>query len=220
MSFVIASYQARPGREQELDEVLSRHYKVLDSQGLVSGKPPVYFKTPAGYRIEILEWKDQEASTRAHVNPAVKQIWDDLGQIAEFKSLKDLDISERPFPHCEGLDLAPVSERSFGDTMMSTKNYDAMISFYERFLGLKLKLKSESYAQLEDTHTGQKLCLTKGPSVEQTALSIETASLDTVLRDLKALGGSVKRDWEYERMRGVNATDPEGNELLLFEMKP
>ena len=218
---VFVVYKPFPGKEAELDRLMATHHGILATQGFATDRKPLYLKTPQGFRVEIMEMKDESAGSRAHENPVVNEIWTKLGALAEFKAIKDLDGADRPFVHYDTLNLGEsrAQERNFSDTMMSSGNYDAKIAFYERFVGLKLKLRTDSFAMLEDEATGQKLCLTNGRSVEKTGPSILVKSLDCAMKDLKALGGTVTAEWEFENMKGANAVDFEGHEILIYENK-
>jgi hypothetical protein len=217
----VAVYKPYPGKEAELDRLISEHHGILSSQDLLTDRKPTYLKSPGGFRIEIIEWKTEASAEKAHENAIIGEMWERFAKAAEFKALKDIDGAERPFAGFQPLDLGAgrAQERNFSDTMMSSENYDAKIAFYERFVGLKLKLRTDSFAMLEDQSTGQKLCLTNGRSVEKTGPSILVKNLDGAMRDLKALGGSVTATWEFENMKGANAVDFEGHEILIYENK-
>ena len=109
--------------------------------------------------------------------------------------------------------------RSFTDTMMSVKNFEKQIEFYTNFLGLSIVHKVTGYALLKDNESGQVLCITDGESVASVSPGITTANLEDSLAELNKLGGSVVKRWEYSDMIGANCKDPEGNELMIWQLK-
>jgi quinol monooxygenase YgiN len=103
---VICRYHVRPGKEDEMIELLKRHWHALHDAGLTTDDKPMIFRAmPSGKPgeahdepntfVEIFAWKDGNASAIAHQSPEVMAIWEPMGAICE-----DMD-----FPHFERLDL-------------------------------------------------------------------------------------------------------------------
>ncbi len=107
--------------------------------------------------------------------------------------------------------------RTLEDTMIPARNYRKMVGFYRRFLGLELKQGTPHFTLLKDAKSRQELCITNGRSVGRTSPGIRVTDLEAALKDLRKLGGKVSRRWDFGAMRGANAKDPEGNEILVWQ---
>ncbi|MDF1838986.1 MAG: hypothetical protein P1V35_14035 [Planctomycetota bacterium] len=102
---VIALYTPRAGCESQLLELVRIHHHVLSEQGLVSDRQPYVLRSSNGTLLEIFEWKDNAAIEAAHTNPAVAELWQRFGAVAEYSSLKSLAEAEGIFPGFEHVDL-------------------------------------------------------------------------------------------------------------------
>lgn len=103
------------------------------------------------------------------------------------------------------------------DTMIMTQDYSKMVKFYNEFVGLEITEQTENWTTLQDKETGNTLCLTNGASVRSTAPGIEVENLEKSLEELRAVGGTVHKTWEFATMKGANCYDPENNEIMLWE---
>ncbi len=102
---VIALYKPRAGCESQLLELVRAHHGVLAKQGLVSERAPYVLRSADGTLLEIFEWKDAAAIDAAHTNPAVAELWQRFGELAEYCPLKSLPEAEGIFPGFEWVDL-------------------------------------------------------------------------------------------------------------------
>lgn len=104
---VICRYQVKPGKENEMIELLRKHWPALRSVGLVTDEPAlVYRSVPSGKPggghdapntfVEIFSWKSSRSSEIAHQTPEVMAVWEPMGALCE----------EMDFPHFERLDLS------------------------------------------------------------------------------------------------------------------
>jgi predicted enzyme related to lactoylglutathione lyase len=109
--------------------------------------------------------------------------------------------------------------RQFQDTMVSARNFDRMVSFYTRFMGLELMEQTADFALLRDGRTGQSLCVTNGPSVETPSPGVAVADLERAIDELEAMGGKVRKRWMLGMLEGANCEDPEGNGLMLWQRR-
>lgn len=83
-----AHYRVKPGREEDFLAVVDRHWPVLRELELVTDREPeVYLGREKGvegpFVIEVFEWVDEDASSRAHQHPAVSGIWEAMGPLCE-----------------------------------------------------------------------------------------------------------------------------------------
>jgi hypothetical protein len=103
---VICHYRVKSGNEVGFEQVLRRHWPALRELELATTSPPTYLvgaeqDIDGPLFVEIFEWVDADAVARAHVHPAVSEIWERMGQLCE-------DRGGRPmfeFPHFRKLEL-------------------------------------------------------------------------------------------------------------------
>ena len=110
-----------------------------------------------------------------------------------------------------------MEKRNFSDTMIAAKDYKKLVSFYTDFVGLEVAESTKNYTMLVDQEKKQCLCITDGPSVTSTSPGIAVTDLAQSLIDLKVMGGTVLKTWEFASMKGANCQDPEGNELMIWQ---
>jgi len=83
---VLCIYRIVPGKEQDFEQILHRHWSTLDRAGLVTPEPSKIFrgsgKDGKTSFIEILQWKDEKASDVAHHSPEVMAVWEPMGALA------------------------------------------------------------------------------------------------------------------------------------------
>ncbi len=84
---MLCIYRVTPGKEDQFEEILGRHWPTLDKTGLVSAEPARIFKgsTKDGKKsfIEMFQWKDENAPNIAHQTPEVMAIWEPMGALAD-----------------------------------------------------------------------------------------------------------------------------------------
>ena len=79
---VIVAYRPKPGKENELIDLVRSRVPTLRKEGLVSDRVPAIMRSRDGTIIEVSEWKSQEAIDAAHKNPNVLAIWNKFFAIA------------------------------------------------------------------------------------------------------------------------------------------
>jgi hypothetical protein len=95
--FVIAAYAPKPGKEQGLLEAIRKHVPVLRREGLVTERPAYLMKAKDGTVVEVFEWLSPEAIQRAHSNPSVLALWEEFGEVCDFKALSSLAETSEMF---------------------------------------------------------------------------------------------------------------------------
>ena len=68
---VIVAYRPKPGRGDELLELVRSRVPTLRKEGLVSDRAPAIMRARDGTIVEVSEWKSREAIEAAHKNPNV-----------------------------------------------------------------------------------------------------------------------------------------------------
>jgi catechol 2,3-dioxygenase-like lactoylglutathione lyase family enzyme len=112
-----------------------------------------------------------------------------------------------------------AGSRRFQDTMISARNYDRLVGFYTRFMGLELLEQNGELALLRDASTGQTLCVTNGPAVEAPSPAVAVDDLERAVLELETLGGRVRKRWMIGMFEGANCEDPEGNGIMLWQRR-
>src|SRR4029453_6220986 len=97
-TLAFAMYRPKAGKEQELQAIVDEHMPTLRQYGLVTDRPAIRARSADGTLIEIFEWASLEAVSAAHQHPAIAKIWERMGPIADFPSMKDLPEAGQPFP--------------------------------------------------------------------------------------------------------------------------
>ena len=92
---VICLYRVRPGREDEFQVLLRRHWPTLRKLGLATADPARHWigaeQGGAPLIVEMFEWADESASASAHEHPEVMAIWEPMTPILENMQITELE---------------------------------------------------------------------------------------------------------------------------------
>ncbi|MEH7305153.1 putative quinol monooxygenase [Neobacillus drentensis] len=99
----MALYRPKPGKEEDLKEVLKVHIPTLREEELISSRELLTLQAADGTIIEIAEWRSTEAIEKAHQSAKVMAVWDKIGSLAELTSLSTLAEAQQPFPNFKPL---------------------------------------------------------------------------------------------------------------------
>ena len=94
---VIVAYRPKPGKENELIDLVRSRVPTLRKEGLVSDRVPTIMRSRDGTIIEVSEWKSREAIDAAHKNPNVLAMWNKFFAICDCVPLKSLAEAEEMF---------------------------------------------------------------------------------------------------------------------------
>src|SRR5260370_18282524 len=94
---VIVGYRPKPGKENELIDLVRSRVPTLRKEGLVSDRVPKIVRSRDGTIIEVSEWKSREAIDAAHKNPNVLAMWNKFFAICDCIPLKSLAEAEEMF---------------------------------------------------------------------------------------------------------------------------
>jgi quinol monooxygenase YgiN len=86
----IVAYRPKPGKENELLELVRNRVPTLRKEGLVTDRVPAIMRSRDSTIVEVSEWKSQEAIDAAHRNPNVLAMWDKFFAICECVPLDTL----------------------------------------------------------------------------------------------------------------------------------
>ena len=102
---VIVAYRPKPGKENELLELVRGRVPTLRQEDLVTDRAPTIMRARDGTIIEVSEWKSQEAIEAAHKNPNVLAMWNKFFAICDCVPLNTLAEAKEMFAGFE-----PVEE--------------------------------------------------------------------------------------------------------------
>ena len=94
---VIVAYRPKPGKENELIDLVRSRVPTLRKEGLVSDRVPTIMRSRDGTIIEVSEWKSREAIDAAHKNPNVLAMWNQFFAVCDCVPLKSLAEAEEMF---------------------------------------------------------------------------------------------------------------------------
>jgi hypothetical protein len=103
--FVIAAYRPKPGKEQQLLQLVRDHLPILRSQGLVTDRPPYVMRAADGTLVEVFEWKSAEAVQAAHSNPAVGALWARFAEVCDYQPLNTLVECQQLFAEFDAVQV-------------------------------------------------------------------------------------------------------------------
>jgi quinol monooxygenase YgiN len=94
---VIVAYRPKPGKENELLDLVRNRVPTLRKEDLVTDREPIIVRTCDGTIIEVSEWKSHEAIEAAHKNANVWAMWEKFFAACDFIPLKDLAEAREMF---------------------------------------------------------------------------------------------------------------------------
>ncbi len=94
---VIVAYRPKPGKENELVDLVRGRVPTLRKEGLVTDRAPTIMRASDGTIIEVSEWKSREAIDAAHKNPNVLAMWNKFFALCDCVPLKSLAEAEEMF---------------------------------------------------------------------------------------------------------------------------
>jgi quinol monooxygenase YgiN len=94
---VIVAYRPKPGKENELIDIVRSRVPTLRKEGLVSDRVPTIMRSRDGTIIEVSEWKSREAIDAAHKNPNVLAMWNKFFAICDCIPLHTLAEANEMF---------------------------------------------------------------------------------------------------------------------------
>lgn len=100
----IAAFRAKPGKEQDLTQVLDDRLPMLRALKLATDRPEVRCRSRDGVVVTISEWASREAIERAHQTPEVHALWERFFACCEWVKLESLGESGEDFATFEAID--------------------------------------------------------------------------------------------------------------------
>jgi quinol monooxygenase YgiN len=100
---VIVAYRPKPGKEQQVLELVRARVPTLLKEGLVTDRAPTIMRARDGTIVEVSEWKSREAIEAAHKNPNVLAMWNQFFAICDCVPLNTLAEASEMFAGFEPL---------------------------------------------------------------------------------------------------------------------
>jgi quinol monooxygenase YgiN len=94
---VIAVFRPKPGKGDALRAVVTKHWRVLHEQGLVTDRPRYAMQSADGTIIEVFEWCSREAIDAAHKNAAVGALWAEFEAACDYIPIAAVPEAQRLF---------------------------------------------------------------------------------------------------------------------------
>jgi quinol monooxygenase YgiN len=101
---VIVAYRPKPGKRDELLELVRNRVPTLRKEGLVSNRAPAIMRARDGTIVEVSEWKSREAIDAAHKNPNVLAMWENFFALCDCVPLNTLAEAAEMFAGFEPVD--------------------------------------------------------------------------------------------------------------------
>ena len=87
---VVVAYRPKPGKDEELLQLVRGRVPTLRKEGLVTDRVPTIMRSRDGTILEVSEWKSREAIDAAHKNPNVLAMWEKFFAVCDCVPLKTL----------------------------------------------------------------------------------------------------------------------------------
>jgi quinol monooxygenase YgiN len=94
---VVVAYRPKPGKEQELLELVRGRVPTPRQEGLVTDRTPTMMRSRDGTIIEVSEWKSRDAIDAAHKNPNVLAMWEKFFALCDCVPLNTLAEAQEMF---------------------------------------------------------------------------------------------------------------------------
>jgi quinol monooxygenase YgiN len=94
---VIVAYRPKPGKADQLLDIVKSRVPALRAEGLVTDRAPTIVRARDGTIIEVSEWKSREAIDAAHKNPNVHALWSKFFDVCDCVPLQTVAETEEMF---------------------------------------------------------------------------------------------------------------------------
>ncbi len=102
---VIVAYRPKPGKENDLVDLVRSRVPTLRKENLVTDRAPTIMRSRDGTIIEVSEWKSREAIDAVHKNPNVLAMWNKFFAVCDCVPLDSLAEAKEMFAGFE-----PISD--------------------------------------------------------------------------------------------------------------
>ena len=102
---VIAAFKPKPGKGDELKQVIADRLPLLRDLGLATDRINITMRAQDGTIIDVSEWTDDDAIARAHETPEVLELWQRFDECSQYVKLESLDEIHQEFATFDGVTL-------------------------------------------------------------------------------------------------------------------
>lgn len=102
---VIAAFKPKPGKEDELKQVIADRLPLLRDLGLATDRISITMRSTNGTIIDVSEWVDDAAIARAHETPEVLALWQRFDDCSDYVKLDSLDEIRQEFATFDAVSL-------------------------------------------------------------------------------------------------------------------
>src|SRR5205823_9004733 len=113
---VIVAYRPKPGKGDELLELVRIRVPTLRKEGLISDRVPTIMRARDNTIVEVSEWKSREAIDAAHKNPNVLAMWNKFFEVSDCVPLNTLAEAKEMFAGFEPIDDDPQISQISADS--------------------------------------------------------------------------------------------------------
>ena len=93
---VIVAYRPKPGMEDSLRELVTKHVPMLREIGLATEAPATTMQGNGGVVVEVFEWAEGGIQ-KAHGHPQVQALWEQFSAVCDYVPLKELPEAGQMF---------------------------------------------------------------------------------------------------------------------------
>ncbi len=101
---VIVVYRPKPGKNQQLLQLVKDHLPVLHAQKLITDRKPIVMRAADGAIIEVFEWRSADAIKSAHHNQAVQALWQKFNEVCDYEAPVNVKEFQGMFSEFETID--------------------------------------------------------------------------------------------------------------------
>lgn len=99
----IACYKPKPGKAEELKNLVKTHHAAMLAEGLVTERQPVLMQSVDGTVVEVFEWRSKEAIEAAHTDKAVQKIWKEFAEVSDYLPIGQVSEGQQLFSEFDAL---------------------------------------------------------------------------------------------------------------------
>jgi len=103
--FAIVAYTPKPGKDEQLLDLVRKHLQVLKTEQFVTERATCVMRAASGAIVEVFEWCSREAIEKAHSNPAVLELWEEFGAACDYTPLASLAETQDMFAEFDSVQL-------------------------------------------------------------------------------------------------------------------
>ncbi|AYN66368.1 hypothetical protein D1013_02710 [Euzebyella marina] len=102
---VIVAYKPFKGKENQLMELSTSHWKTLHDLGLVSDRRPILMQAKDKTVIEVFGWKSKQAMEEAHSNPTMNKMWSAYAEVCQYIPIGSVEEANALFSEFNPLEI-------------------------------------------------------------------------------------------------------------------